>query len=92
MKPEERAKVIESLETLAQAIREVQHAQNNGPSWYTRGANGLYMQVAAWCRRGASAAQEALAILQKEGPAEASPKGFQHPEEKTTTSEHGNSV
>jgi hypothetical protein len=31
-------------------------------------------------------------ILQKEGPAEASPKGFQHPEEKPTTREHGNSV
>jgi len=31
-------------------------------------------------------------VWKKEGPAEASPKGFQHPKENTTTREHGDSV
>lgn len=66
MTPAERQAVVQALETLQTAIREVQHAQSCGANWYTRGEKGLYMQVAMWCRKGSSAAQEALAIMRKE--------------------------
>jgi hypothetical protein len=50
-----------ALEVTAQALREVNHAQECGPEWYTRGAQGLRQQVRMWVRKGQDAAREALA-------------------------------
>lgn len=66
MTPEDRQTVIEALKTLQTAMAEVAHAQQSGANWYTRGASGLYQQVAMWRRKGSEAAAQALAIMQKE--------------------------
>ena len=53
----------EQIKVLQQTLSEVSHAQINGPSWYTRGENGLYQQVAMWVRRGQDAINKATEIL-----------------------------
>jgi len=58
MKPVDKSN---ALETLEQTLREVRHAQSSGANWYTRGASGLYQQVAMHVRRGF----EAIAILRE---------------------------
>lgn len=40
--------VMQAVETVESFIREVQHAQNNGPWWFTKGETGLYLQVRLW--------------------------------------------
>lgn len=44
-----------ALKIVHQALIEVAHAQDVGPWWYTKGANGLYQQVAMWVRKGLDA-------------------------------------
>lgn len=45
-KPGNRIKELEeALAVVQQTVREVRAAQRRGPSWYTKGAKGLYMQV-----------------------------------------------
>ena len=41
-----------------QALLEVRHAQECGPSWYTRGEDGLYQQVSMWVRKGLEATRD----------------------------------
>jgi len=50
----------EALKVAQQAILEFSHAQESGPSWYTRGANGMYQQVRLWLDRGMTAVSGAL--------------------------------
>ena len=45
----------DTIRTANQALLEVNHAQRNGSDWYTRGASGLYQQVATWVKRGLDA-------------------------------------
>lgn len=54
------ARLREALKTTRQALMEVQHAQECGPEWYTRGVNGMYQQTSTWVRKGLSAAREVL--------------------------------
>ena len=42
------AELVAVIEVLKHTIREVRHAQESGPGWYTRGAAGLYQQVRMW--------------------------------------------
>jgi hypothetical protein len=49
-----------ALKVAQQSLVEFSHAQEVGPSWYTRGANGMYQQVSLWLRRGLEAVQGAL--------------------------------
>lgn len=37
-----------ALEVCQQALLEINHAQRNGPSWYTKGEKGMYGQVRMW--------------------------------------------
>ncbi len=55
--------VREALETAAQALREVAHAQSQGSRWYTKGEAGLYSHVDHWVRRGLKATNDALRDL-----------------------------
>lgn len=50
----------EALKTTRQALMEVQHAQECGPGWYTRGEQGMYRQTQMWVRKGLAAAREVL--------------------------------
>lgn len=43
------------LKDIEQALLEVRHAQEVGANWYTRGASGLYQQVAMWVGKGFAA-------------------------------------
>ena len=52
-----------SLTTLKQTLSEVHHAQSQGSNWYTRGHEGLYMQVSMWVRKGVDAVADAENIL-----------------------------
>lgn len=45
------------LQDINQAFLEIAHAQRNGPSWYTRGENGMYQQVSMWLSRGFDATE-----------------------------------
>lgn len=59
----------EDLRTIKQMIAEVNHAQLSGPGWYTKGANGLYQQVALWLKKGEEASskiEEQLALKDKQ--------------------------
>jgi len=49
-----------ALKVAQQALLEFSHAQEVGPGWYTRGANGMYRQVQMWLQRGLAAVQGAL--------------------------------
>lgn len=49
-----------ALKVAQQSLLEFSHAQECGPSWYTRGENGMYQQVNLWLRRGLEAVQGAL--------------------------------
>jgi hypothetical protein len=49
-----------ALKVAQQSLLEFSHAQESGPSWYTRGENGMYSQVSLWLRRGLEAVQGAL--------------------------------
>lgn len=49
-----------ALKVAQQSILEFRHAQECGPSWYTRGADGMYQQVSLWLRRGLEAVRGAL--------------------------------
>ena len=55
--------ILDALNTVEQALREVQHAQSVGASWYTRGSSGLYGQVAMWVRKGFEAIAAAKTVL-----------------------------
>lgn len=48
-----------ALAVVNQALLEVAHAQSCGANWYTRGASGLYQQVAMWVRKGREAIAKA---------------------------------
>lgn len=50
----------DSIKTANQALMEVDHAQNIGPGWYTRGEDGLRQQVRMWVRRGLEATRKHL--------------------------------
>lgn len=50
----------DALKEARQALLEVQHAQEVGANWYTRGESGLYQQVAMWIRRGVAAINKAV--------------------------------
>ena len=50
----------EALKVTRQALIEVQHAQESGPGWYTKGGRGMYQQTTMWVRKGLAAAREAL--------------------------------
>lgn len=56
----EHERLREALKTARQALMEVQHAQECGPGWYTRGVNGMYQQTTTWVRKGLTAAREVL--------------------------------
>lgn len=49
-----------ALKVAQQSLLEFSHAQESGPSWYTRGEQGMYSQVNLWLRRGLEAVQGAL--------------------------------
>jgi hypothetical protein len=49
-----------ALKVAQQSLLEFSHAQECGPSWYTRGENGMYSQVSMHLRRGLEAVQGAL--------------------------------
>lgn len=49
-----------ALKVAQQAILEFSHAQECGPRWYTRGADGMYAQVHMWLHRGLEAVRSAL--------------------------------
>jgi hypothetical protein len=80
-----------ALKVAQQSLIELSHAQEVGPSWYTRGENGMYQQVYTHLRRGLEAVQGALGPYDdngqylKEKPA-AEPSGglpIRHPSDKT---------
>jgi hypothetical protein len=43
------------IKVQAQALAEVRHAQDSGSQWYTRGADGLFMQVRMWLDKASEA-------------------------------------
>lgn len=45
---DERDCLIEALKVVDQFVLEVQHAQEAGARWYTRGENGLRAQIQLW--------------------------------------------
>jgi len=49
-------KLRAALKVMHQALLEFSHARNCGPSWYTRGYDGMYAQVHMWLQRGLAAA------------------------------------
>lgn len=49
-----------ALKVAQQSLLEFSAAQERGPSWYTRGEQGMYSQVRLWLRRGLEAVQGAL--------------------------------
>jgi len=49
-----------ALKVAQQSLLEFSHAQECGPSWYTRGTNGMYQQVSLWFDRGLKVVQDAL--------------------------------
>lgn len=49
-----------ALKVAQQSLLEFSAAQESGPSWYTRGEQGMYSQVRLWLRRGLEAVQGAL--------------------------------
>jgi hypothetical protein len=49
-----------ALKVAQQSLLEFSLAQERGPSWYTRGEQGMYSQVSLWLRRGLEAVQGAL--------------------------------
>lgn len=49
-----------ALKVAQQFLLEFSHAQESGPSWYTRGEHGMYSQVNLWLRKGLEAVQGAL--------------------------------
>jgi len=53
-----------ALKVAQQALMEVQHAQEQGPGWYTKGVNGMYQQTTTWVRKGLTATREALSESQ----------------------------
>jgi len=67
MNDEEITKLRKAVSTMAQALREVKHAQTCGPQWYTKGDKGLYMQVSMWVNRGFDAVKRAEKIIKAEG-------------------------
>ncbi len=48
-----------ALRITHQALIETAHAQSVGADWYTKGASGLYQQVAMWVRKGLDAIRKA---------------------------------
>ena len=49
---EEIKKLRSALKICRQALLEVNHAQECGANWYTRGEAGLYRQVRMWVHKG----------------------------------------
>ena len=52
-----------ALETIEQFIREVDHAQSVGATWYTRGEQGLFGQIRTWREKANDAAKVIRALL-----------------------------
>ncbi len=52
MKPQRIEIIREALVDINQALLEVSHAYRNGPTWYTKGEDGLRQQVSMWLSRG----------------------------------------
>lgn len=72
-----------ALKVARQALIETIHAQECGPSWYTRGESGMYAQVRMWTRRGTEAIAAALGPYDENGEYEkekASPETFERRE------------
>ena len=62
---EEKIERLDSvIKVLHQAILEVDHAQQDGASWYTKGSSGLYQQVRLWINK----SYEALKTLKEPKP------------------------
>lgn len=57
-------KLREALKVHQQAVREIRHAFDAGPQWYTRGESGLRSQVSMWLAR----AERASAELESKKP------------------------
>lgn len=53
----------EVLDICECALCEVQHAQEQGKNWYTKGENGLYLQVRMRVTRGREAINKARGII-----------------------------
>lgn len=53
----EKMELVAALKVTRSALLEVSLAQEVGPQWYTKGANGMYQQVYTWVRRGLEAAR-----------------------------------
>lgn len=51
----EKMELVEALKVTRSALMEIRHAQIFGPQRYTKGANGMYMQVRMWMQRGLDA-------------------------------------
>lgn len=49
-----------ALKVARDAILQFDHAQQSGPSWFTRGESAMYQHVHLWLRRGLKATQDAL--------------------------------
>ena len=62
---QEKAALKEHIKTLEQTVREVNHAQQSGPWWYTKGEMGLYQQVAMWLQKAEKALIEIDKLLQQ---------------------------
>jgi hypothetical protein len=56
-----------ALKVALQALLEFSHAQQSGPGWYTRGADGMYRQVRMWLDRGLEAVGIALGPYDENG-------------------------
>jgi transcriptional regulator GlxA family with amidase domain len=55
------------IKVLEQAVLETHHAQVDGANWYTRGASGLYDQVARWIRKSHEASGVYRAAIASKG-------------------------
>jgi len=55
--------LLKVIRVLRQTVMEVRHAQHNGPGWYTKGSNGLYMQVSMHLDRASEALEPINSIL-----------------------------
>ena len=45
------------IKIMQQALLEINHAQREGPDWYTKGDSGLYQQVRMWLDKGLKASE-----------------------------------
>lgn len=51
-----KAEIVPDVAILRQALLEVQHAREVGPTWFTKGEQGMRSHIQSWLRRGNDAA------------------------------------